>query len=319
MRTHPEASLLNSQSPQRKQGQGDETSLRRKFFILHNPNAGAAARRHYHKVVTLLSERGACLKVVQTSRHGEGQRAAAEAAASGHFDAIVAAGGDGTVHDAATGLLGADVPLGIIPTGTANVFAREIGLPHSAEAMARTLQGGSVKTIPVGEVNGQPFLFVVGIGFDAEAVRRFETAGTRKFGQAGFVPPLLHALWSEQNQSLQITTDHGKSKAEWVIVTRARRYAGGFILCKEADLIQTNFHVLRFAGRSPLIRIRQLAALASGLIRFDPDVSIEVASWVQVEGNSTVPVQVDGEVLGALPVGIQLHPERLQLLVPQMS
>ncbi len=262
----------------------------------------------------LASLLGACLKVAETIRHGEGMRAAAEAATSGDFDAIVAAGGDGTVHDAAAGLLGGTVPLGIIPIGTANVFAREIGLSHSPESVARTLQSGSVRTIPVGEVNGQPFLFVVGIGFDAEAVRRFETAGTRKFGQAGFVAPLLQALWSDRNQSLRITTDRGKSDTEWVVITRARRYAGGFILCKEADLIHTNFHVLRFAGRSPLIRIRQLAALACGLVRYDPDVTIEAAEWVRVESDATVPVQVDGEILGALPAMIKLHSERLQLI-----
>jgi diacylglycerol kinase (ATP) len=293
--------------------------VRRKFFILHNPNAGALARRHYHRVVTLLSECGAGLEVAETSRHGEGMRAAAEAAASGHFDAIVAAGGDGTVHDAATGLLGSNVPLGIIPTGTANVFAREIGLSHSPESVARTLQMGSVRTIPVGEANGQPFLFVVGIGFDAEVVRRFEKTGTRKFGQAGFAAPLLHALWSDHNRLLRITTDHGKSDAVWVIITRAQRYAGGFLLCKEAGLMQTKFHVLRFAGQSPLIRIRQLAALACGLIRFDPDVSIEVASWVHVESSSISPVQVDGEMLGALPIEVRLYPKRLQLLVPLMD
>jgi diacylglycerol kinase (ATP) len=290
--------------------------MRRKFFILHNPNAGGAARRHYHRVVTMLGDSGACLEFVETSRHGEGMKAAAEAAASGRFDAIVAAGGDGTVHDAAAGLLGATVPLGIIPTGTANVFAREIDLLQSPERVARTLQSGSVRTIPVGQVNEQPFLFVVGIGFDAEAVRRFEAAGTRKLGQAGFMAPLLQALRSEPNQSLRITTNRGNSEAEWVIITRARRYAGGFILCEEAGLMQTNFHVLRFAGRGALIRIRQLAALACGLIRFDPDVSIEVANWVQVEGTSNIPVQVDGELLGSLPAKIRLHSKCLQVIFP---
>ena len=99
----------------------------------------------------------------------------------------MAAGGDGTVHDVAAGLLGTPIPLGIIPMGTANVFAREVGLPRSPERVASTLMNGKVGTIPVGQINGQPVLFVVGIGFDAEAVRQFETAGTRKLGQAGFV------------------------------------------------------------------------------------------------------------------------------------
>ena len=178
---------------------------------------------------------------------------------------------------------------------------------------------GKIGTIPLGQINGQPVLFVVGIGFDARAVRQFETTGTRQLGQAGFVSPLVHALLSESNRSVQIATDRGKTEAEWVIVTRARRYAGGFLLCKEAGLTQTRFHVLRFRGRGPLVRLRQLAALACGLVRSDPDVSIEGADWVRVEGDAEAPVQVDGEMLGALPVEISLHPKQLHLIVPLPS
>jgi diacylglycerol kinase (ATP) len=292
--------------------------MRDRFCVLHNPNAGAAARRHYHRILALLRGRGASLECVETSRHGEGMRAAAQAAVSERFDAIVAAGGDGTIHDVAAGLLGTPIPLGIIPMGTANVFAREIGLPRSPERVANTLIDGNVGIIPVGQINGQPVLFVVGIGFDAEAVRRFETAGTRKLGQAGFIGPIVHALFSKGSRSLQIATDRGKSEAEWVIVTRAQRYAGGFILCRDAGLSQTTFQVLRFVGRGPLVRLRQLAALACGLIRFDPDVRVEAADWVRVEGGANTPVQVDGEMLCALPVEISLHPQRLQLILPMV-
>ena len=104
--------------------------MRHRFFVVHNPNAGTVARRHFDRVIGLLKDAGASLECVHTSRHGEGMRAAADAALSARFDAVVAAGGDGTVHDVATGLLGTPVPLGIIPMGTANVFAREIGLPE---------------------------------------------------------------------------------------------------------------------------------------------------------------------------------------------
>ena len=290
--------------------------MRRRFFILHNPNAGAIAHRHYHTILALLTDWGASLECVETSRHGEGMKATAEAAASERYDAIVAAGGDGTVHDAAAGLVGSLIPLGIIPTGTANVFAREIGLPHSPEQIASTLLNGKVRAIPVGQINGRPFLFVVGIGFDAEAVREFETAGTRKLGQAGFVGPVVHALFSHCDRSLHVTTERGESEAEWVIVTRAQRYAGGLLLCREADVTQTRFHVLRFGGRGPLVRLRQLSALACGLIRFDPAVDIEVAEWVRVKGNADAPVQVDGEMLGTLPIEIGVDSQRLQLIFP---
>jgi diacylglycerol kinase (ATP) len=290
--------------------------MRHRFFVVHNPNAGVVARRHFDKVIGLLKDAGASLDIAHTSRHGEGMRAAANGALSARFDAIVAAGGDGTVHDVASGLLGTPTPLGIIPMGTANVFAREVGLSSSPDRIASTLMNGKVSTIPVGEINGQPVLFVVGIGFDAEAVRQFETSGSRKLGQAGFVMPVLHALLSERSRSLKVTTDHGRSEAEWVIVTRARRYAGGFFLSKNAGVTRPKFQVLRFAGRGSIVRLRQLAALASGLIGFDPGVSVEIADWVRVEGDPDTPVQVDGEMLGALPIEIRSHPQSLQLILP---
>jgi Diacylglycerol kinase catalytic domain len=113
--------------------------------------------------------------------------------------------------------LGTPVPLGIVPMGTANVFAREVGLPRSSDRVASTLMNGKVGTIPIGQINGQPVLFVVGVGFDAESVRQFETASTRKLGQAGFVGPVVHALFSQRNRSLHIVTDRAKNEAEWVI------------------------------------------------------------------------------------------------------
>src|SRR6187551_277077 len=84
--------------------------MRDRFFVLHNPNAGAAARRHYHRILALLRGRGASLECVETSRHGEGMRAAAKAAVSERFDAIVAAGGDGTIHDVAAVSLALQYP-----------------------------------------------------------------------------------------------------------------------------------------------------------------------------------------------------------------
>src|SRR4029079_2600419 len=154
-------------------------------------------------------------------------KAAAEAALSGRFDAVVAAGGDGTVHDAAEGLVGYLTPLGILPLGTGNVFARELNLPRSPEALAGTLLSGEARPIPVGQANGRPFLFVVGVGFDAEAVRVFESEGTRTLGRAGYIWPVLRTLLSHQHQSLRVTTRREETKAQWVVVTRIKRYAGG--------------------------------------------------------------------------------------------
>lgn len=290
--------------------------MRTRFFIIHNPNAGPATRRLYDAILSRLKGQGGRLEILETARHGEGLAAAAAAARSGRFDAVVAAGGDGTVHDAAEGVLGHSTPLGIIPTGTANVFAREIGLPQSPDRLASVLLKGEARAIPVGAANGRPFLFVVGIGFDAEAVRLFETEGSRRLGRAGFVWPVLRALLSHQDRLLRVQTDRGHSAAQWVIVTRVKRYAADLMLAPDADLYQERLHVLCMRGSGPLARLSQLAALTAGHLRHAPGVSLVSASWARIDGDRSTPVQIDGEMLGELPMEIKIHPKRLKVILP---
>ncbi|HHI82955.1 MAG TPA: diacylglycerol kinase family lipid kinase, partial [Rhizobiales bacterium] len=97
---------------------------RLRFFIINNPSSGTAGRKRVERVIRLLQDGGALVNVRTTSSHGEGCEQARAAALTGRHDAIIAAGGDGTIHDVACGLTGQSCPLGIIPAGTANVFAR---------------------------------------------------------------------------------------------------------------------------------------------------------------------------------------------------
>lgn len=288
--------------------------LRTRYFIVHNPNAGSETRRFYDAVLASLRHTGGYIEIVETARHGDG--GAAAAAASGRFDAVVAAGGDGTVHDVAAGLLDGGVPLGVIPLGTANVFAREIGLPGSPAALAEMLCRGPLRTIPVGLVNGRPFLFVVGVGFDAEAVRHFETAGSRRFGKAGLVEPVLRALVSHRDRPLRVETDDDTVEARWVIVTRTKRYAANLMLAPDADIGDARLHVLCMKGSGPFARFTQLAALVIGCLRYAPGVTLKVASRVRIEGGIGVPVQIDGEMLGTLPLDMRIHSKTLQIISP---
>jgi diacylglycerol kinase family enzyme len=220
------------------------------------------------------------------------------------------------VRDAAEGLVGHSTPLGIIPAGTGNVFAREINMPTSPHELADTLLHGEARPIPIGQANGRPFLFVVGVGFDAEAVRLFESKGTRKLGQAGFVWPVLRALISHEDRPLRVMTQRGEDEAQWIIVTRVKHYAANLVLAPDADLHKELFYVLQMKGSGSLTRIRQLAALAVGFLNHDPGVRLEPATWVRIDGDQGVPIQIDGEVLGQLPLEIGLHPERLRVICP---
>lgn len=287
-----------------------------RFLIIRNPRAGWHGRHLCEATLEALRNYGASVETVSTTGREEGTLRAREALRSGTFNAVMAAGGDGTIHDVAAGLVGGAMPLGVIPTGTGNVFARELGYPFAAAALAQTLREGSVERIPLGQVNGEPFLFVVGIGFDAEAVRQFEAVDPRYLGRASFVYPVLRALAERPFGPLVVTTESGRHTAHWVIVSRAKHYAAGLLLTPEAGLGKQVMQVIRFEGAGRTIRIRQLVALVTGLLRYDPQVTIEAAGRVTIAGDFMCPVQIDGEAKGALPLEIGLHPERLGVIMP---
>jgi diacylglycerol kinase family enzyme len=153
-----------------------------------------------------------------------------------------------------------------------------------------------MRTIPVGAINGRLFLFVSGVGFDAEAVRLCEEKGSRKFGRAGFVWPVARALFTHQDRLLSVETDRGKTEAQWVVITRAKRYAANLMLAPEADLHRPTFFVLKMTGHGALVRMCQLAALATGCLRYVQGVTLEPANWVRIDGDQSTPVKIDGEV-----------------------
>ncbi len=290
--------------------------MRTRFFIIRNPRAGRYGRYIFDSTLEALRANGADVESVFAEGPGDGALQAREAVRSSAFDSIVAAGVERTIRDVAKELVGSAMPLGVIPTGTANIFARELEYSFAPFALARTLQAGPVESIPLGEVNGEPFLSVVGTGFDAEAVRHFEIVNPRSLGRASFVYPVLRALMGRPSAPLTVETDSGRYRAHWVIVSRVKRYAGELLLTPEAGLTKPGMYVTRFQGAGRMNRLRHLSALVAGLLPHDSHVSIEAAQHVTITGNRECPVQIDGEFTGALPLEIGMHPDRLRVIMP---
>ena len=290
--------------------------MRTRFFIIRNSRAGRYGRYIFDTTLETLRASGADVESVLTEGRGDGALRAREAMQSAAFDAIVVAGLERTIRDVAAELVGSTMPLGVIPTGTGNVFARELGYSFAPFALARTLQTGPVQRIPLGEVNGKPFLSVLGVGLDAEAVRHFDAVNPRFLGRASFVYPVLRALVSRPCKSLTVETDSGRYRAHWVIVSRVKRYAGDLLLTTEAGLAKPGMYVTRFQGAGRINRLRHLSALVTGLLPHDPQISIEATQRVTIMGDQKTPVQIDGEFRGAHPLEIGLHPDRLSVIMP---
>ncbi len=296
------------------------SETRKNFFIIHNPNSGGKSQKLFKKTCALLEKNiaplGGSLTTVQTMAFGDGAQISGEAAKSGKYDAIIAVGGDGTIQDVATGMLGSPVPLGIIPAGTGNVLVRELNYKFSPKFLVDNLISGNARPVHVGLANDIPFLFAGSVGYDAEVVEGFDKGNGRKLGRAGYALPGMKALLNKNGGDLIVTTENGRQEADWVIVTRVRFYASDFLLRPNADISSDIFHVVCFKGKGKFTRMRQLIGLATGRLPKNKSVSFETAKTVRVEGNPDNYIQIDGESLGQLPLTFTIHPKTLKVIAP---
>ncbi|KAF0234564.1 MAG: hypothetical protein FD181_3662 [Prolixibacteraceae bacterium] len=153
-----------------------------KIFLVINKFAGY--RKKYslavYKVVSVLQENGCEVEYSYTNHPGHATELAFTAASKG-FELVVAVGGDGTVNEVAQGLIGTATPLGIVPMGSGNGLARDLGIPMNIKKSARLLVEGNLKLIDVCRINSQRFLCTAGIGFDALVADKMAKAPTRGF------------------------------------------------------------------------------------------------------------------------------------------
>jgi diacylglycerol kinase family enzyme len=292
--------------------------MRRRLFVISNPGAGISHSSRIKDTMRALEQSGASLTHVRPEGVEAGRRAAREAAASGAYDAVVAAGGDGTIRHIASALIGTTVPLGIIPIGTGNVLAHEIGLKPEPNAIARMLLQGPVVEIACARANGEPFLLMAGAGFDAHILSSLDQRAKGLLGKLAYGIPLIGAL-SHPLDTLSVTVDQRAHQASWAVVANARHYGGGFVLAPRARIHQRGLEAILFKARSRTALMSMLMSLASGRLAeraAKGDVEILSCTHVAISAPRPVPVQIDGDVIGSTPLEIDSGSAAVQLIVP---
>ena len=237
--------------------------MRRRFFLIANPTAGVAGAPLVEDVVRALERNGASLARTMAADVVAARRAARMAADSGNYDAVIAAGGDGTIRHVAAALIGRDTPLGIIPVGTGNVLAHEIGLAATAGAVAPMLLDGPIATVACAQANAEPFLLMVGAGFDARVLAALDQRLKSRVGKMAYARPLLGALIRPVD-TLSVTVDGHRHTASWVVIANARHYGGRFVLAPRAGIMQRGLEAILFKARNRAVLVGQLMSLAAG-------------------------------------------------------
>jgi len=298
------------------------------LLLIVNPTAGRRRRGLVEAVASRVRAEGWTVDVVETQAAGDARRLA-ETCDARRYGVIAVAGGDGTINEVINGLSGrgAEAPaVGIVPLGTANVLAHELGLGFSAAAVARTVTAGEALSVQPGEaINGagaRCFSLMAGAGFDAKVVAGVSAPLKRRLGRAAYVWRSLVEAHRYRPVRYQVEIDGVRHEASSVIVTRSRHYAGPYVVAPNAALGKPLLHVCLFErwGRSHTLRFG-LALLLGRLPRM-AGYRVVSGRTVQVSVLSDAgelreqPVQIDGDNALTLPVSIGLAAGAVRLLRP---
>ena len=282
-------------------------------LVILNPAAhGDRAQRQRARVEAIT--RGSV--ICPTSRSGEAETLARRAVQEG-FERIVAAGGDGTIHEVVYGLAGTDAALGLLPMGTMNVFATELGLPtHDLDLCWNIIENGNIRFVDLPNANDKYFAQLAGVGLDAQVVKETSLALKRSFGPLSYliqaaqiaarVPPRLTI--ESENASI----DEGS----FVLVGNGRLYGGPFPFFKHAvnDDGLLDVIVFKRLGYLEIIRYLQDVLFSSEINA--PEVEYFQTSRLRVTSDQPVPVELDGELVGNCPVEFGVQKRSLRVLAP---
>lgn len=300
----------------------------KRMLVIFNPTAGRRQKRKLDAVVKALQDLGATVQLLATQARGDAEAFARQARItfemglpqSGEVEApdvVVAAGGDGTINEVVNGLLGSDLPLAIIPLGTANVLAAEIGLPSETKKLARVICFGEAVDTYIGLINRRAFIQMAGAGMDADVVAGVSKPLKRLLGKGAYGLAILRWLIKPSKQRYRLSIEGQEYDAATVIFSNGRYYGGRFLLAPKASIHDNALLVTVFQKGGRWSAVLALILLGLGRIEIARGVKClqcRTATLTNVEGEEPRRlVQADGDIVAKIPaqIGISTTPIKL--------
>jgi lipid kinase, YegS/Rv2252/BmrU family len=293
---------------------------RRRIAIIHNPAAGGRSGKRLRAVIDRLADLGAQPSLLPTAGAGDATTIASRLGRD-DWDAVVAAGGDGTINEVVNGLAAAGdgdvtLPLGVIPLGTANVLAYELGLPMTAEEVAALLVHGEVLPVHLARANDRLLVMMAGVGFDAYVCGRVDLWLKRQFGRGAYWLTTVPAFVGFRRRSYRVEIDGVAYSAASLVIANGHAYGGRYTCAPMARLTEPVVHVCLFQCGDPVGWARYGLALVDGSLAARADVQI-VSGWhVVVSDGAGEPVQCDGDLVTRLPLHLEADAARLPVIAP---
>jgi YegS/Rv2252/BmrU family lipid kinase len=300
---------------------GDGARLRAR--IIANPRSGTLrmplALNQLHQVAAALSDAGLPVEVRLTERAGHASELAREAVRTG-MEIVIAAGGDGTINEVIQELAGHSTALGILPLGTVNVWARETHIPLSLPDAARVLLYGVRRRVDLGRAGNRYFLMMAGVGFDAEVAQRVERSVLKRIGLKMLDYLTTVGVLGVMHKPVLMRIKHDGKRREisslMLVVGNTRLYGGALTFTRHAVADDGMLDIVTVGGGGLIYRLGILRNAFLRRPRRGPRVRYERARVIRVEADAPLPVQVDGELIGKLPMSFSIAPLALTVIVP---
>ncbi len=253
-----------------------------------------------------------------TNRRGDGRRLAREAVAQG-ADVVAAYGGDGTVMEVAAGLVGSDVPLAILPGGTGNVMAAELGIPRRLRLSARLLcEKNQLRMLDMGRIGEHYFLMRASVGFEAKVIEKTSREMKDRFGLLAYGISIMQTLTEPLAAHYHLTIDGQPVESEGVSLLIANAGSIGRLNLSLAVTIEPDDGLLDvlIINNDP----NSVLSMAASVIRL-PELAASLQYWkareVAITADPPQNVQVDGELLGQTPITATVAPGAIRVVVPE--
>jgi YegS/Rv2252/BmrU family lipid kinase len=294
---------------------------RRRMLLVFNPTAGRR-RGRLDAILRSLRARGWEVALQETTGPADATRIARDEA--GHYDVLAVAGGDGTLNEAANGLAtrtSADVmerapAMAVLPFGTANVLAHEIGLGTDEDRITDAAADGRPTDIYLGQANDRRFLLMAGVGFDAAVVAGVGSALKRRLGKGAYVWRMVVELFRYSFPAFTVTIDGAPYACASAIVAKGHFYGGRFVCAPDARLTDADFQVCLFLSAGRLAVLRYAVALGMGFLHKLSDVKLVRGREIRIDGPAGAPVQGDGDIIASLPAVLSIVPNPITVLYP---
>jgi diacylglycerol kinase (ATP) len=282
-------------------------------LLLYNPSAGRGPlwQERLQNVLERLQRSGICCEPVIVppgSRHSP-------LLDLRNKSLLIVHGGDGTIHHAIQQAAGLDLYLAILPAGTANVLARELGIPLDLDGALEVVLHGTPRRISLGRSDDRFFVLMAGIGLDACVINHLNRRLKRSIGEVAYWIAGIRTFLDYRPRTFQIHLPGETLEGTFAVVANARSYGGNLRINPEAELADKVLDICVFTSSSKLRLLQYLRGALWGDLRRYPDVVYRRAGALRVTGPA-VPIQMDGEIVGHLPANFSTFTPRIQVLVP---